>query len=104
MRKILAVAALAALATASTGALAEPNPYDFQNLPKQPGQIQMVVAHTVNMEWSSHTAVLKRFTELVSIYTNNQIRGQIFPGAQLGGELEMSQQVRQGKIHVALPY
>ena len=103
MRKILAVAALAALATASTGALAEPNPYDFQNLPKQPGQIQMVVAHTVNMEWSSHTAVLKRFTELVSIYTNNQIRGQIFPGAQLGGELEMSQQVRQGKIHVALP-
>ena len=103
MRKILAVAALAALATASTGALAEPNPYDFQNLPKQPGQISMVVAHTVNMEWSSHTAVLKRFTELVSIYTNNQIRGQIFPGAQLGGELEMSQQVRQGKIHVALP-
>ena len=94
-------AAFALVPTLSFGA--EPNPFDWNNLPKKPGQIPMVVAHTVNMEWSSHTAVLKRFNELVAVYTDNAIRGQIFPGAQLGGELEMSQQTRQGKIHVSLP-
>ena len=94
-------AAFALVPTLSFGA--EPNPFDWNNLPKKPGQISMVVAHTVNMEWSSHTAVLKRFNELVAVYTDNAIRGQIFPGAQLGGELEMSQQTRQGKIHVSLP-
>jgi TRAP-type C4-dicarboxylate transport system substrate-binding protein len=103
VRKFFTIAAFAASILAPAVALAAPNPFDWQNLPKKPGQIPMVVAHTVNMEWSSHTAILKRFTELVAIYTDNGIRGEIFPGAQLGGEREMAQQTRQGKIHVSLP-
>jgi TRAP-type transport system periplasmic protein len=103
MSQRVAAAAFAALALLSSAAIAEANPFGFQNLPKKEGQIKMVVAHTVNMEWSSHTAILKRFTELVAIYSNNEIRGEIYPGGQLGGELEMSQQTRQGKIHVSLP-
>lgn len=82
---------------------AEENPYTYKNLPEKDDQIKMVVAHTVNMEWSSHTATLKRFTELVAIYTDNEIRGEIFPGGQLGGEREMAKQTRQGQIHVSLP-
>jgi TRAP-type C4-dicarboxylate transport system substrate-binding protein len=103
MRRLFVAATIAACAAASSLSFAAPNPFDWQNLPKKNGQIPMVVAHTVNMEWSSHTAVLKRFTELVSIYSNNEIRGEIFGGAQLGGEREMAQQTRQGKIHVSLP-
>ena len=102
-RKLMLGALVAALALASPAAHAEENPFTFKNLPEQPGQQRMVVAHTVNMEWSSHTAVLKRFTELVAIYTNNEIRGEIFPGGQLGGEREMAKQTRQGQIHVSLP-
>jgi TRAP-type C4-dicarboxylate transport system substrate-binding protein len=104
MRRLLIAGAAVALAVlAAPATQAAENPYTFKNLPKQDGQSKMVVAHTVNMEWSSHTAILKRFTELVAIYTNNEIRGEIFPGGQLGGEREMAKQTRQGQIHASLP-
>ncbi len=102
MRKFFPRVVTAALLSV-TAAMAAPNPFDWQTIPKQKNQIEMVIAHTVNMEWSSHTAILKRFSELVGIYTDNEIRGVIFPGGQLGGEREMAQQTRQGKIHVSLP-
>lgn len=95
-----------------TGALAlgpaitsaqEFNPLDWRSVPELKNQITMRIGHSVNMEWSSHTATLKRFAELVSIYTHNQIRPEIFPGAQLGNEREMVQQTRQGALHVTLP-
>lgn len=79
------------------------NPYGWQSVPEMDGQIVMKVGHSVNMEWSSHTATLKRFAELVSIYTNNEIRPELFPGSQLGGEREMVQQARQGALQVTLP-
>ena len=79
------------------------NPFDWRSVPEMDGQITMKIGHSVNMEWSSHTATLKRFGELVSIYTNNEIRPEIFPGSQLGGEREMVQQARQGALHVTLP-
>ena len=79
------------------------NPFDWRSVPEMDGQITMKIGHSVNMEWSSHTATLKRFAELVSIYTNNEIRPEIFPGSQLGGEREMVQQARQGALHVTLP-
>ncbi|MFT5895139.1 MAG: tripartite ATP-independent transporter DctP family solute receptor [bacterium] len=87
-----------ALATAQ-----EANPLDWRSVPEQDNQITMKIGHSVNMEWSSHTATLKRFAELVSIYTNNEIRPEIFPGSQLGGEREMVQQTRQGALQVTLP-
>jgi len=31
---------------------ADENPYTYKNLPEKDDQIKMVVAHTVNMEWS----------------------------------------------------
>jgi tripartite ATP-independent transporter DctP family solute receptor len=95
-----------------TGALAlgpvlasaqEFNPLDWRSVPEMDDQITMKIGHSVNMEWSSHTATLKRFAELVGIYTHNEIRAEIFPGAQLGGEAEMMQQARQGALHVGLP-
>lgn len=79
------------------------NPYGWQSVPEERGQIVMKVGHSVNMEWSSHTATLKRFAELVAIYTNNEIRPELFPGSQLGGEREMVQQARQGALQVTLP-
>lgn len=81
----------------------EANPIDWRSVPKVDNQITMKIGHSVNMEWSSHTATLKRFAELVAIYTNNEIRAEIFPGAQLGGELEMMQQARQGALQVTFP-
>ncbi|MDF3382646.1 MULTISPECIES: TRAP transporter substrate-binding protein [Sulfitobacter] len=81
----------------------EHNPFDWRSIPEQEDQITMKIGHSVNMEWSSHTATLKRFAELVAIYTDNEIRGEIYPGAQLGGEREMLQQARQGALHVTLP-
>ena len=102
-RQLTAGMVIAATLFAGQSAIADENPYTFKNLPEKDGQIRMVVAHTVNMEWSSHTATLKRFTELVAIYTNNEIRGEIFPGGQLGGEREMAKQTRQGQIHASLP-
>jgi tripartite ATP-independent transporter DctP family solute receptor len=63
----------------------------------------MKIGHSVNMEWSSHTATLKRFAELVAIYSNNEIKPEIFPGSQLGGEREMMQQARQGALQVTFP-
>lgn len=93
----------AALGLAAGAATAEPNPIDWTDAPEVDGQQVMKVGHSVNMEWSSHTATLKRFAELVSIYTDNEIRAEIFPGAQLGGEREMMQQARQGALQVTLP-
>lgn len=93
----------ATLAALVAPAMAEPNPMDWRSVPEKKGQIVMKVGHSVNMEWSSHTATLKRFSELVSIYSNNEIRAEIFPGAQLGGEREMLQQARQGALQVTLP-
>ncbi|WP_170764643.1 TRAP transporter substrate-binding protein [Ruegeria lacuscaerulensis] len=79
------------------------NPMDWRSVPEMDDQITMKIGHSVNMEWSSHTATLKRFAELVAIYTHNEIRPEIFPGAQLGGEREMVQQARQGALQVTLP-
>ncbi len=81
----------------------ETNPMDWRSVPEMDDQITMKIGHSVNMEWSSHTATLKRFAELVAIYTHNEIRPEIFPGAQLGGEREMVQQARQGALQVTLP-
>ncbi len=106
MMKLMKAAALGvALATGSIApAMAqEGNPFDWRSIPKMDSQITMKIGHSVNMEWSSHTATLKRFAELVAIYSNNEIRPEIFPGAQLGGEREMIQQARQGALHVTLP-
>lgn len=79
------------------------NPMDWRSIPKMDGQISMKIGHSVNMEWSSHTATLKRFAELVAIYSDNEIHPEIFPGGQLGGEREMVQQARQGALQVTLP-
>jgi TRAP-type transport system periplasmic protein len=103
MKHLLTAGAVLISGLLAGPAFAGENPYGYANLPERDGQIRMVVAHTVNMEWSSHTATLKRFVELVSIYTNNEIRGEIFPGGQLGGEREMAQSTRQGQIQVSLP-
>jgi len=83
--------------------MAEPNPIDWTSAPEVEGQQVMKIGHSVNMEWSSHTATLKRFAELVAIYTDNEIVGEIYPGSQLGGEREMVQQTRQGALQVTLP-
>jgi len=101
--KLLAAAGVVLSAVIAPAAIADPNPFDWRSVPKTDGQIVMKIGHSVNMEWSSHTATLKRFAELVSIYTGNEIRPEIFPGAQLGGEREMAQQARQGALHVTLP-
>ena len=103
-RTLLTGAAGVALALAVVSpALAEPNPIDYTSPPEVDGQQVMKIGHSVNMEWSSHTAILKRFAELVAIYTRNEIVGEIYPGAQLGGEPEMVQQTRQGVLQVTLP-
>ena len=102
LKKTVVWTALAA-SFAATTVFAAANPVDWTSAPEIDGQIVMKVGHSVNMEWSSHTATLKRFSELVSIYSNNEIRAEIFPGAQLGGEREMMQQARQGVLHVTLP-
>lgn len=99
---ILAAGA-AALMMSTAPLAAEPNPIDWTSAPEVDGQQVMRLGHSVNMEWSSHTAVLKRFAELVQIYTNNEIKAEIFPGSQLGGEREMMQQARQGVLQVTLP-
>lgn len=108
-RPLPALAPLAGLAVTSMLLLSAPagaqetNPFDWRTVPEVDNQITMRVGHSVNMEWSSHTATLKRFSELVAIYTRNQIRPEIFPGSQLGGEREMVQQARQGALQVTLP-
>lgn len=93
----------AALALAAPAGAQEGNPFDWRSVPEKDDQITMKIGHSVNMEWSSHTAIVKRFAELVAIYTNNDIRPEIFPGAQLGGEREMLQQTRQGVLQATLP-
>jgi len=85
------------------GQAQDTNPLDWRSVPEMDDQITMKIGHSVNMEWSSHTATLKRFAELVAIYTHNEIRPEIFPGSQLGGEREMVQQARQGALQVTLP-
>ncbi|WP_420393673.1 TRAP transporter substrate-binding protein [Acuticoccus sp.] len=103
--KALTAMLLASVATVALAvpAYAQENPFDWRSAPDKDGQETMRIGHSVNMEWSSHTAVLKRFAELVQIYTNNAIRAEIFPGSQLGGEREMMQQARQGVLQVTLP-
>ena len=108
MKKTITYIALGAALSLSTlsPALAAGNPNPirgWESIPKVKGQITMKIGHSVNMEWSSHTATLKRFGELVAIYTKNQIKPVIYPGAQLGGEREMLQQARQGALQVTLP-
>lgn len=103
MKHILKSAALCGALFAGPALAQDTNPFDWRSIPEQEDQITMRVGHSVNMEWSSHTATLKRFVELVGIYTNNEIKGEIFPGAQLGGEREMMQQARQGALHVTFP-
>lgn len=106
MKTALKRLAMASAATAliATGAIAaDTNPIDWTSAPEKDDQQTMRLGHSVNMEWSSHTATLKRFAELVQIYTNNDIKAEIFPGAQLGGEREMMQQARQGVLQVTLP-
>ena len=98
-----AIALAGALALGAPAGAQEENPFDWRSIPETDDQIVMRIGHSVNMEWSSHTAVLKRFAELVAIYTDNEIRPEIFPGSQLGGEREMVQQARQGALQVTLP-
>ena len=98
-----AAAVAGALAFASPVIAQEHNPFDWRSVPEQDDQITMKIGHSVNMEWSSHTATLKRFAELVAIYSNNEIKPEIFPGSQLGGEREMMQQARQGALQVTFP-
>ncbi|CZF83004.1 TRAP transporter substrate-binding protein [Grimontia marina] len=95
--------ALSLMYLSSSAISAEPNPYDWRSVPKSGDQIVMKLGHSVNMEWSSQTVALKRFAELVSVYSNNQIRAEIYPGAQLGGEREMVQQARQGVLQGTIP-
>tara|TARA_R110001606_G_scaffold360158_7_gene512937 strand:+ start:5888 stop:6955 length:1068 start_codon:yes stop_codon:yes gene_type:complete len=103
MKALIKLPALAVLVIASVGNAATPNPFDWQTVPKKDDQITMRLAHSLNMEWSSQTVALKRFAELVAIYSDNRIRPVIFPGSQLGGEKEMLQQARQGVIQVTIP-
>jgi tripartite ATP-independent transporter DctP family solute receptor len=98
-----AAAFAGALACAGPIIAQEHNPFDWRSVPEQDDQITMKIGHSVNMEWSSHTATLKRFAELVAIYSNNEIKPEIFPGSQLGGEREMMQQARQGALQVTFP-
>lgn len=103
MKTIKRLAAVGLLTLAGIAQAATPNPFDWTSVPKQEEQITMRLAHSLNMEWSSQTVALKRFAELVAIYSDNRIRPQIFPGSQLGGEKEMLQQARQGVIQVTIP-
>ena len=103
MKHFLPALVLAGVLGLGTAAKAEPNPFDYTSVPELDGQIEMKIGHSVNMIWSSHTATLKRFAELVAIYTNNEIRPEIFPGSQLGGEREMVQQARQGALQATFP-
>lgn len=106
--KILRTIAAASLLTAlmaGTAVNAAENPIDWRSVQhaKVDKQQVMRIGHSVNMEWSSHTAVLKRFAELVAVYSDNEIRAELYPGSQLGGEVEMLQQARQGALQVSLP-
>ncbi len=103
MKHAIKAFALGAAMAAGPAMAQDTNPFDWRSVPDKDGQIQMKIGHSVNMEWSSHTATLKRFAELVSIYTDNEIKPEIFPGSQLGGEREMVQQTRQGALQVTLP-
>ncbi|MBL7251801.1 TRAP transporter substrate-binding protein [Alloalcanivorax sp. C16-2] len=103
MKRIAKLTVLAVLIIATGARAATPNPFDWQSVPKKDDQITMRLAHSLNMEWSSQTVALKRFAELVAIYTDNRIRPVIFPGSQLGSEKEMLQQARQGVIQVTIP-
>jgi len=103
MTTITKLAVLALCLIAASTQAATPNPFDWQSVPKKDDQITMRLAHSLNMEWSSQTVALKRFAELVAIYSENRIRPVIFPGSQLGGEKEMLQQARQGVIQVTIP-
>ncbi len=103
MKTIAKLTVLAVLIITGGARAATANPFDWQSVPKQDDQITMRLAHSLNMEWSSQTVALKRFAELVAIYTDNRIRPVIFPGSQLGSEKEMLQQARQGVIQVTIP-
>ncbi|MFP1682430.1 TRAP transporter substrate-binding protein [Alloalcanivorax sp. C16-1] len=103
MKTIAKLALLATVLWTATVAADTPNPFDYRSVPKEGDQITMRLAHSLNMEWSSQTVALKRFAELVAIYSDNRIRPVIFPGSQLGSEKEMLQQARQGVIQVTLP-
>lgn len=104
MKKILKALIVGSMLLSGSVAHAQNvNPFSWHNVPENDDQIKMKVGHSVNMEWSSHTATLKRFSELVAIYTKNEIRPELFPGSQLGGEREMVQQARQGALQVTLP-
>jgi tripartite ATP-independent transporter DctP family solute receptor len=103
MKHAIRAVALGAALVAGPALAQDGNPFDWRSVPEKDDQIQMKIGHSVNMEWSSHTATLKRFAELVAIYTDNEIKPEIYPGAQLGGEREMVQQTRQGALHVTLP-
>ncbi|GEN22930.1 Taurine transporter periplasmatic component [Halomonas cupida] len=94
---------LALLLLSASAHAATSNPFDWSSVPETDDQITMRLAHSLNMEWSSQTVAIKRFAELVAIYSNNRIKPEIFPGSQLGGEKEMLQQARQGVIQVTIP-
>ena len=97
------IAALGMLTFAASTQANTPNPFDWQSIPEKEDQISMRLGHSVNMEWSPQTVALKRFAELVAIYTDNHIKPSIFPGSQLGSEKEMLQQARQGMLQVTIP-
>lgn len=105
LRAVLLAFAAQILAVGLLGAAnaQSPNPVDYTSVPEKEDQILMRIGHSVSIEWSTHTATLKRFAELVAIYSDNRIKPEMYGGAQLGGEREMVQQTRLNVLQVTFP-
>ncbi|MFM9269646.1 TRAP transporter substrate-binding protein [Halomonas elongata] len=89
--------------SASASAQTGENPVGWGATPESDGQVIMKMGYSNSISWSTLGTTLRRFGQLVSIYSDNQIKPQIYPGGQLGSEREMIQQAQQGALQVTMP-
>jgi TRAP-type transport system periplasmic protein len=79
------------------------NPVSWLEGPERDDQVVIRLGSGSMSPWTSVYAVYSRFFEIVKAETNNGVRVEYFPAAQLGNETDMSQMLQMGGMEMTQP-
>ena len=74
----------------------------FMTLSFQANATTIRLAHTFNPGEASYE-VLQKFSETVSKRSNGDLKVQVFPSEQLGSEVQLLQQAKNGSVDIVVP-